>query len=66
MFWMQFFVAPGAAGSAAKVAYTNCVLSSQSHYVSLSRAVRHFYLTEFEIWTGFGLVGSTENCLTYY
>ena len=42
------------------------VLSSQSHYVSLSRAVRHFYLTEFEIWTGFGLVGSTKNYLTYY
>ena len=42
------------------------VLSSQSHYVSLSCALRHFYLTEFDIWTGFELVGSTEKCLTYY
>ena len=31
----------------------------QSHYIS--RAVSHSYGTEYEIWAGFGPVGSTEN-----
>ena len=27
----------------------------------ISHAVRHFHGTEYEIWAGFELVGSTEN-----
>ena len=30
----------------------------------ISQAVKQFYGTEFEIFVGFGLVGSTENCQT--
>ena len=29
-----------------------------------SHVVSHFYGTEFGIWAGFGLVGSTESCPT--
>ena len=32
--------------------------------IYISCALKHFYGTEFEIWVGFGLVGSTENCQT--
>ena len=39
--------------------------SSQSHYMYISCAVSNFYGTEFVIWAGFGLVGSTENRPTY-
>ena len=31
--------------------------------INQSRAVSNFYVTEFEIWAGFGLVGSTEQKL---
>jgi hypothetical protein len=29
--------------------------------LQISRLVSHFYGTEYEIWAGFGPVGSTEN-----
>ena len=32
--------------------------------VYIIHVVSHFYGTEFEIWAGFGPVGSTENCST--
>ena len=32
-----------------------------SHNIYISRAVSHFYRTEYKIWAGFGPDGSTEN-----
>ena len=39
-------------------------LSTKSLYISPT--VSHIYETEYEIWTGFGLVGSTENFGTFW
>ena len=36
------------------------VVQPKSLYISPE--VSHFYGTEYKIWAGFGLVGSTENC----
>ena len=41
------------------------VLPLNSLYMSRAvNLVSHFFWTEFEIWAGFGPVGSTENCTT--
>ena len=48
-------------------AYYNIKPQRRMHSKSLwiKCAVSIFYETEFEIWAGFGLVGSIENCPTY-
>ena len=44
--------------------FVSSMLVPKSLYIC--RAVSNFYGTEFEIWVDFELVGSTENCPTYY